>query len=94
MVVAEQGGEIVGFTQLLKASGEVLIIDLIAVKATYRGQGVAQEMIRFSSSAFGHTSVMRVGTQIANTVSLRVYQGMGFRIVSSGYVFHHHQAVS
>ena len=90
MVVAEQGGDIVGFTQLLKVSGDTLVIDLIAVSHTSRGQGVAQEMIRFSSSAFDHMRVMRVGTQIANTVSLRVYQDMGFRVVSSGYVFHHH----
>ena len=94
MVVAEQGGEIVGFTQLLKASGDVIVIDLIAVEKTHRGKGMAQEMIRFSSSTFDRTRVMRVGTQIANTVSLGVYQDMGFRIVSSWYVFHHHRTVS
>jgi ribosomal protein S18 acetylase RimI-like enzyme len=93
MVVVEQAGEIVGFTQLLKASGDTLVIDLIAVERTRQGQGMAQGMIRFSSSAFGHTRVMRAGTQIANTMSLRVYQGMGFRIVSSSYVFHHHRTV-
>jgi ribosomal protein S18 acetylase RimI-like enzyme len=93
MVVAELGGEIVGFTQLLRSSGDALVIDLIAVEPTHRGQGLAEEMIRFSFSACGLPRIMRVGTQIANRVSLGVYQGIGFRVVSSDYVFHHHRAI-
>ncbi|HXX74261.1 MAG TPA: GNAT family N-acetyltransferase [Nitrospiraceae bacterium] len=93
MVVAEKAGEIVGFAQLLKPSGNVLVIDLIAVEKTHRGQGLSKEMIRFSYMSCGHPRIMRAGTQIANTVSLGVYQDIGFRIVSSDYVFHHHLVI-
>jgi GNAT superfamily N-acetyltransferase len=92
MVVAEQAGRIVGFTQLLRSGEGVLVVDLIAVDGPHRGQGLAKEMIRFSASAVDGVRVMRVGTQIANAESLRVYQDLGFSIVSSAYVFHRHKA--
>jgi ribosomal protein S18 acetylase RimI-like enzyme len=93
MVVAEQDGRVVGFAQLLVDGGDAIIIDLIAVDGPYRGQGLAKEMIRLSASAVDGARVIRVGTQIANTPSLRVYQKLGFVIVSSSYVFHYHQTV-
>ena len=93
MIVAEEAGEVVGFTQLLKTPNNILVIDLMAVKKSHRGQGLAREMIEFSSSCVGEGGFMQVGTQIINTVSLQVYQRLGFRIVSFGYVFHHHRTV-
>jgi ribosomal protein S18 acetylase RimI-like enzyme len=90
MVVAEQGGRVVGFAQLLNAPNDTLVIDLIAVSGDHRGRGLAQDMIRFASANCGHPRVVRAGTQIANTISLGLYRKMGFRIVSSNYVFHYH----
>lgn len=94
MVVAERAGHVAGFLQLLNAPGNVLVIDLIAVQKEHRGQGFAEAMIRLSASACGHPQALRAGTQSANTVSLSLYEKLGFRIVSTSYVLHHHGSAS
>jgi GNAT superfamily N-acetyltransferase len=91
MVVAERAGEVASFAQLLKAPLEVLIIDLIAVAERHRGHGLAEEMIRFAATNCGPPLALRAGTQGVNITSLGMYQKIGFRIVSTGYVFHHHK---
>jgi len=90
MVVAERAGHIAGFLQLLSAPGNVKVIDLVAVEKKHRGQGLAEEMIRYAFSACGDTTSLRAGTQSANIVSLSLYEKLGFRIVSTNYVLHHH----
>jgi ribosomal protein S18 acetylase RimI-like enzyme len=90
MVVAECTGHVAGFLQLLNAHGNVLVIDLIAVEKDHRGQGLAEEMIRLAISTCGHPQALRAGTQSANIVSLSLYEKLGFRIVSTSYVLHHH----
>jgi ribosomal protein S18 acetylase RimI-like enzyme len=90
MVLAERAGHVAGFLQLLNASGNVLVIDLIAVEKDYRGQGLAEEMIRYAVSACGTPTALRVGTQSANLVSLSLYEKLGFHIVSTSYVLHYH----
>ena len=94
MVVAERAGKVVGFLELLEEPGEVLVIDLIALVQNHRRQGLAEEMIRFASFACIRPRVVRAGTQVANAVSLRLYQKIGFQIVSSSFIFHHHQFAS
>ena len=94
MVVAELAGHVAGFLQLLNAPGNVLVIDLIAVEKDHRGQGLAEEMIRLAASACGHPQALRAGTQSANTMSLSLYEKLGFRIVSTSYVLHHHGSAS
>jgi ribosomal protein S18 acetylase RimI-like enzyme len=94
MVIAEHAGGVVGFTQLLNTGDDALVVDLIAVDVNCRGRGVARGMIRYAASMWGLGRPLRVGTQIANTVSLLAYQRMGFRIISSSYVFHHHRTAS
>jgi ribosomal protein S18 acetylase RimI-like enzyme len=90
MVVGERGGQVAGFLQLLNATGEMLVVDLIAVGEGHRGHGLAEEMIRFAAFACGSPKALRAGTQSANIGSLALYQKMGFRIVSTSYVLHHH----
>lgn len=90
MVVAERSGQVAGFLQLLTTTGNVLVIDLIAVEQNHRGQGLAEEMIRYAVSACGNPTALRAGTQSANTMSLSLYEKLGFRIVSASYVLHHH----
>lgn len=91
MVVACDAADIpVGFLQLLNREGE-LVIDLIAVAVPHQGKGVATAMIRF---AVEHCRPQRerlvVGTQIANTPSLRAYEKLGFRVCDASYLFHYH----
>ncbi len=89
MIVAENGDAIIGFLQLLYGPVNQLIIDLIAVEKDHRKQGVARDMIVYAEKNCGNFHEIRVGTQLANTASIRFYENIGFRYISSQYVFHY-----
>ena len=95
MVVAEEGGKVVGFLQLLWA-GDALVIDLIAVAPEAGRQGLASAMIGFASANgtgdARRAATFKVGTQAANTASCRLYENLGFRLGASAFVLHHHGA--
>lgn len=90
MVVAVQDGKICGFLQLLFSEENVLTIDLIGVDAEHRRKNIARNMILFAEKPRNKFEKMRVGTQIVNIGSIRLYEGLGFKLVSSEYVFHFH----
>lgn len=90
MVVAEVEGRIAGFLQLLYGPGKTLVIDLIAVDKTQRRKAIASDMIAFAEANCGEFTHIRVGTQIANIPSLRLYEKIGFRVTEAHYVFHYH----
>ena len=91
LVVAEADGKLCGFNQLLvQDSGSTLLIDLIGVADGYRGRGVADAMVRFAAHGAGQATRYRVATQIVNVPSLRLYEGLGFRVAQSQYVLHAH----
>jgi dTDP-4-amino-4,6-dideoxy-D-galactose acyltransferase len=92
MVVSRVDDRLVGFLQLLRMQDGGLLIDLIAVSARERGRGLARAMIRFACRNCGCVGQVTVGTAIANTRSIRLYQSMGFRLCDAQYVFHHHGA--
>lgn len=94
MIVACYKDQPVGFCQILLKNASDLVIDLIAVDSQHHGNGLASAMINFLSnqiapSLSGQTKII-VGTQISNLPSLCLYQKLGFKIISSDYVFHHH----
>lgn len=92
MVVAEDGGEIVGFLQLMRAGQDILLIDLVAVASQAQRRGVARLMISFAlRNCIKQPGGMRVGTQLSNQGSLRLYESMGFRLHSVVYLLHLHQ---
>lgn len=88
MIVAAGRSAILGFLQILDRK-DMSVIDLIAVTPAAQGQGIAGAMIAHAI-ATGPSAAWRVGTQIANAASLRLYARLGFRIVASQYVFHRH----
>lgn len=90
MVVAEVEGRIVGFLQLLYGPDKYLVIDLIAVDKTQRRKAIASDMIAFAEANCGEFTHIRVGTQIANVPSMRLYEKIGFRVAEAHYVFHYH----
>jgi ribosomal protein S18 acetylase RimI-like enzyme len=90
MVAASRSGAPIGFLQLLRSPSDELVIDLIAVEAACAGQGVAQAMIGFAAKNCNVTGPIVVGTQLANTRSVKLYEHLGFRLESAQYVFHHH----
>lgn len=90
MVVALDEEKPIGFLQLINNNDDVIFIDLIAVDGSYHGKGVAFAMITFAENNFAAKRLLRVGTQIANIPSLRLYEKAGFKIKESTYIFHYH----
>jgi len=77
-----------GFLQLIIKEKE-LFIDLIGVDKIAQGRGVASSMIQFASTNI-KSSCIKVGTQIGNLPSIKLYQKLGFVLTESDYVFHYH----
>ena len=94
MVVAEAGGRVAGFLQLLWAPQDCLVIDLIAVDAESARKGLARGMIGFArekgTGDARRPRSMRVGTQAANIPSVRLYESLGFRLRGAQFVLHYH----
>jgi len=91
LVVAEEEGLVVGFTLIICDEAQKLItIDLIATDMKYRRRGVAGNMVRFTEGAIKGYERIMVGTQLANTPSIKLYERLGFALQSASYVFHYH----
>ena len=88
-VQEQQHGAVVGFLQLLRA-GATLVIDLIAVEPRVRGRGIASDLVALAERSTENVETLRVGTQIANVPSIRLYETLGFRTTGATYVFHYH----
>ena len=90
MVVATARATVVGFLLVIAGNDGELIVDLIAVGSNYRGRGLARAMTTFAETNCGQPSIVKVGTQLANSTSLRLYFGDGFRLIDAHYVLHYH----
>lgn len=94
LLVAKTEGRVSGFLAVLTAGAGrdgVATIDLIGVAAEWRRRGVADALVsRFIQRWEEKARVFRVGTQLANQPSLRLYQNHGFKVVDSSYVMHAH----
>lgn len=91
MVVVEGAEGVCGFLQLLKSDDNTVTIDLIAVAPHRRREGLALAMINFAlHHCLDTPTTMRVGTQPANTASLRLYQSMGFQLYTVSFLLHRH----
>jgi ribosomal protein S18 acetylase RimI-like enzyme len=94
MVVAEHAGAVAGFLQLLWGRDSTVVIDLIAVAPQAARNGLARAMIGFAArDGIGdqrRPRGFRVGTQAANTPSVRFYESLGFRLTQAQFVLHHH----
>lgn len=88
MFVAEVGGKVAGFLQLLKRESN-LVIDLIAVDSSFQKMGIAQDIMAVAEKEFDDCEKIIVGTQLANIPSIRCYEKAGFSYCSSSYVFHY-----
>jgi len=90
MIIAEHNEKVIGFLLLLKGEKNSLVIDLIAVDSTFRGQGVASKMIKFAETKLKTFETIQAGTQIVNFSSIQLYEKLGFRACKSYYVLHYH----
>lgn len=90
LLVAERDGAVGGFLLVLERDS-VGIIDLIALDPTLRGSGAVGALIACWLRRAPAIRRVVVGTQIANTRSLRAYGKMGFRVRGAAHVLHRHE---
>lgn len=91
MLLAEgSDGAVAGFVQLLDLP-DATVIDLIAVDPSAQGNGVGRALAEaVLDDSRGSSREVRVGTQLTNTRSLKLYMELGFSIVASSHVLHRH----
>jgi GNAT superfamily N-acetyltransferase len=90
MVVAEDGGEVAGFVLLLGSAGREPVADLVCVRQASRNRGLGRDMMLAAEGLAPVKATMTVGTQLVNTGSIRLYEGIGYRLAGAQYVFHYH----
>ena len=90
LLVALDDGEPVGFLAVSQDRRH-RYIDLLGVDPYRRRQGVGEALISSFIAGGDDRHELRVGTQVSNVASLRLYQRMGFTIFSSSYVLHLHR---
>jgi ribosomal protein S18 acetylase RimI-like enzyme len=91
LLVARDGGTPVGFLAVL-ADGDARVIDLVGVSVDRQARGVGTALVAAFVERHGpQARELRVGTQIANVPSLRLYARFGFGVTRSEYVLHGHR---
>ena len=91
MILAKEKNELLGFLLSLKKNECETFIDLIAVNPMKRKLGIAKAMINFLFEELeNNKEVIKVGTQIDNINAINLYTSMGFKILSSNFIFHLH----
>ena len=94
LFVAYVDGKPAGFLASLVAdhAGEhTAIIDLVGVEKALQGRGVGQSLVNAFVEHYRRSCAsLVVGTQVANVPSVRLYEKLGFSLVRSEYVLHHH----
>ena len=87
------GGRIAGFLAVIGGDDGVRhkTIDLVAIAPEFQGRGIGQAVMRFFFRHYAKAcDHFRVGTQVANVPSMRLYEAAGMRIERSQYVLHMH----
>jgi ribosomal protein S18 acetylase RimI-like enzyme len=81
-------GVAAGFNFCLASDG-FAVIDLIAISEEHRGKGLGKQLVAGSLAYYaGSKSVMRVGTQLENRSSIRIYENAGFGEVGRQATLH------
>lgn len=90
LLAAVEAGRPVGFLAVLEA-GDSRVIDLVGVALDAQRRGVGTSLVSAFVERHGpQVDELRVGTQIANVPSFRLYVAQGFTISSAAYVLHRH----
>jgi len=94
LLVAHENGTVTGFNAMLvteRPSGPVAVIDLIGVHPEHQRRGIGRLLIDAALHHYqGRCRSLEVGTQGSNIPSVRLYEGLGFRLIRSGFVLHRH----
>lgn len=89
LAVLEHAGETAGFVQLF-CRPEAWTIDLIALRPDLQGQGLGRALLHFTETEAEKSGArqLRVGTQLLNAPSIRLYEAWGFRFEAAQHVLH------
>jgi len=93
LLVAELDGQVAGFLAALVSTDDrssVGTIDLIGVSPMFQRRGVGRCLVTEFLRVYSDKTKLRVGTQVANAPSIRLYEQCGFRFAESAYVLHAH----
>lgn len=94
LLVAVTGGKPSGFLAILgtEVRGRATRVhDLLGVDKRMRGRGIGRSLINFSvHHDVDRCALLRMGTQVANRGSVRLYESCGFRYTGAAYVLHAH----
>lgn len=91
LLVATASTKPLGFLAALKVdASSTAIIDLVGVSTDAQRRGVGRAMLLAFAARYRDMKELVVGTQVANTPSVRMYETLGFRLKSSQYVLHRH----
>ncbi|MGD0534548.1 MAG: GNAT family N-acetyltransferase [Methanoregula sp.] len=94
IIVAAIDGSPIGFLAIAKVpegGRTVRVIDLIGIHPGFQGTGAGRQLVRyFIDDSVGQCELLRVGTQLVNLPSLRLYEKAGFIIAGASYVLHAH----
>lgn len=84
----------VGFLAVLETTSDGKlgkVIDLIGVDKPYQKRGCGKSLVEYFVSDYAKKcDFFRVGTQVANVPSMRLYEGCGFYVTRTEYVLHAH----
>jgi len=87
-------GRIAGFLAVTGGEdngGRHKTIDLVAIAPEFQGRGIGRAVMRFFFRQYADAcDQLRVGTQVANVPSMRLYEAAGMRIERAQYVLHMH----
>jgi GNAT superfamily N-acetyltransferase len=90
LLAAREGDRAVGFLAVLEGD-DARVIDLVGVDPEAQGRGVGAALVAaFVERHRDAAAELRVGTQIANLPSLRLYARSGFGVWGASYVLHRH----
>ncbi len=89
LVSVNLDGKIRGFLAPM-VKDNIAIIDLVAVHEDFRQQGIGLGLVRTFMTRYNNCKGYRVGTQITNIPSIRMYEKCGFRMTSAKHIFHKH----
>lgn len=91
LIVSEINKKVVGFLLMLKSQSNY-IIDLIAVKKSYKNLGFASKMLNFFHNFVvkKKNSIIHVSTQAINKESIKFYKKNKFKIKYKKYIYHFH----
>jgi ribosomal protein S18 acetylase RimI-like enzyme len=88
VISANKNGEIIGFLSVKVLSSNSIEIDLLAISPIYRRIGLAEMLMRSTSTFLpGYTSI-KLETETRNTSAVNLYYKLGFRNIATKLIFY------